>query len=240
MNKTTLFFISLASFGCVIHAHDSVGEIHRKKTDDIILDSAILRTADGHFITHDDIGIMLQLREYLRTILYGVKDTQNAITGPYHFDGTPHCLRTLTMLEKNIDTKIRNGWLAEVRDAFKKRTNDTKKRSEGTKTQQYMYIKESCRIHNRLNSILLLWAQAPEGKEDDAIDVYVNSFYDMSKFVIDLMNFLDDMISSCPRAKKQFLDKIPDTQERRKLQQLLDHILEQQKSKISKMRSLEE
>ena len=213
-------------------------ELQRKKNDYIILESAILRTADGHFITYDDIGIMLQLREHLRTILYGTKDKNGALTGPYTFDETSHCLRTLTLLEKKLDPATRDTWLTQIRDAFKERTKDTQKRAEGTKTQQYMYIKESCRIHNRPNSILLLWAQAPEGQEDDAIDRYVSNFYDMSKFVLDLMNFLDDMVSSCPKAKKQFLNKISDAQERKKLQQLLDHILEQQKAKLNKVKSI--
>jgi len=209
----------------------------RKRHENVILDSAILRTADGHFITHDDIGIMLQLREYLRTILYGTKDKNGILTGPYFFDNTPHCLRTLTYLEKKLDNIIRDTWLTQIRNAFKKRTKDTQKRSEGTKTQQSMYIKESCNLHRRPNSILILWAQAPEGQEDDAIDKYVTSFYDMTKFVLDLMNFLDDMVSSCPKAKKLFLEKIPDTQERKKLQQLLDHIFEQQKAKLNRIKS---
>ena len=215
-------------------------ETQRKKNDnDVILESAILRTADGHFITYDDVGILLQLREYLRTILFGTKDKSGILTGPYTFDGIPHCLRTLTLLEKKLDVTARDAWLIQVRDAFKERTKDTKKRAEGTKTQQYMYIKESCRLHNRPNSILLLWAQAPEGQEDDAIDTYVSNFYDMAKFVIDLMNFLDDMVSSCPKAKKQFLDRIPDAQERQKLHQLFDHILEQQKAKLNKVKSID-
>ena len=49
------------------------------------------------------------------------------------------------------------------------------------------------------------------------------------------MNFLDDMISSCPKAKKQFLDRIPDEQERAKINRLLNHIFEQQKNKIKKI-----
>lgn len=238
MNKQLSFFTLMILCTTIIQGESNT-EKQRKKNENVILDSAIIRTADGHFITYDDIGIMLQLREYLRTILYGTKDSHGTIVGPYTFDNTAHSLRSLTILEKKLDANLRNKWLKEVRDAFKERTKDTKKRAEGTKTQQYMYIKESCRLHNRTNSVLLLWAQAPEGKEDDAIDTYVLSFYDMAKFVIDLMNFLDDMISSCPKAKKQFLDRIPNTQEREKLNTLLNHILEQQKTKIQQLKSID-
>lgn len=207
-----------------------------RKHSDMIIDSATLRAADGHFVTYDDIGIMLQLREYLRTVLYGTKNADGALSGPYFFDNTPHCLRTLVQMEKNLESATRDAWLAEVRNAFNEHTKDTKKRAEGSKTQQYVYIKRSCELHNRLNSVLLLWAQAPEGQEDDAIDTHVHTFYDMAQFVVDLMNFLDDMVSSCPRAKKQFLDKIPIPAEREKLARLLDHIYEQQMKKITKLR----
>lgn len=217
-----------------LYAKDT--EILKKKSDDAtIIDSAILRTADGHFITYDDIGIMLQLREHLRIMLYGSKNHDGVITGPYTFDNKAYCLRTLTLSEKNINQETKESWLTDVRNAFKERTKETKKRAEGTKTQQYLYIEASCTLHNRPDSILLRWAKAPEGKEDDAIDVYVTSFYEMSTFVIDLMNFLDDMISSCPKAKKQFLDRIPDEQEREKVHRLLNHIFEQQKNKIKKI-----
>lgn len=206
-----------------------------QRNDDTIIHSPTLRTADGHFIDEDDIGLMLKLREHLRTTLYGIKDAQGQLTGPYTFDGKAHCLRTLTMLEKNLPTQTRNQWLTQAIDAFNAHTEDTKKRSVGTKTQQYMYIKEFCRLHNRPDSILLIWARAPEGQEDDAINIHATTFYKMSTFVVDLMNFLDVMISSCPKAKKLFLSKIPNEQERAKLAQLFDHILEQQKIKISKI-----
>ncbi len=232
-----VFITPLLIFNCM-YTQDEPTE-QRKKNDNVIFDSAILRTADGHFITYDDVGIMLQLREYLRTMLYGTKDKSGILVGPYIFDDIPHCLRTLTLLEKKLDATVRDAWLTQVRDAFKERTQDTKKRAEGTKTQQYMYIKESCRLHNRPNSILLLWAQAPEGQEDDAIDIHVRNFYDMAKFVLDLKDFLEDMVSSCPKAKKQFLDRIPNKEEHQKLQQLLDHILEQQKAKINKVKSID-
>jgi len=211
-------------------------EVTRKQQNTII-DSATLRAADGRFITYDDIGIMLQLRGYLYTMLYGTKDAQNTVTGPYQFNGKAYCLRTLTALEKELDSSVRDSWLTEVRNTFKERTKDTKKRAEGTKTQQYLYIKESCSLHNRLNSVLLIWAKAPEGQEDDAVDIHIHSFYEMAQFATDLMNFLDDMISSCPGAKKQFLDKIPDLREREKIKRLLDHIFEQQKKKISKVKN---
>lgn len=205
------------------------------KKDDIILNSPTLHTADGHFIDQDDIGLMLQLWEHNRTILYGTKNAAGEITGPYTFDDKPYCLRTLTMIEKNLPTQKRDQWLAQAIDAFIKHTEDIKKRSVGTKTQQYMYIKEFCRLHNRPDSILLIWAKAPEGQEDDAINVHATTFYKLSTFVIDLMDFLGVMISSCPKAKKMFLSKIPNKDERDKLERLFNHILEQQKSKINQV-----
>lgn len=205
------------------------------RNDATIIQSPTLRTADGHFIDEQDIGLMFQLREHIRISLHGTKDAEGNITGPYAFDDKPHCLRTLTMAEKKLPTHIRDQWLAHVIDAFNKHTEDTKKRSVGTKTQQYMYIKEFCRLHNRPESILLIWARAPEGQEDDAISIHATTFYKLSTFMVDLMNFLDVMISSCPKAKKLFLSKIPNEQERAKIAQLFDHILEQQKTKINKI-----
>ena len=144
MNKKMVFITPLLMLSYLYaHTEHVTTEAQHKKNDRVILDSAILRTADGHFITYDDVGIMLQLREYLRTILYGTKDKSGILTGPYIFDGTPHCLRTLTLLEKKLDATMRDAWLTQVRDAFKERTKDNKKKAEGTKTKQYIYLNES-------------------------------------------------------------------------------------------------
>ena len=69
-------------------------------------------------------------------------------------------------------------------------------------------IKESCKLRGCHHSFLLTWGSCPEGKELESIKTHLKTFHDFSQFNVDLINFLSDLIYSCPKGYAQFKEMI--------------------------------
>jgi hypothetical protein len=65
-------------------------------------------------------------------------------------------------------------------------------------------IGESCEKHNRSNSLLLDWARIEGDDETESFNKQVTNFTIFHEFCTDLVNFLEDLIRSCPKAQQQF------------------------------------
>ena len=61
----------------------------------------------------------------------------------------------------------------------------------------------------------------------------VKTFDNLACFLYDLINFLDDLVSSCPKARKQFIENLKNERERAIYEQRFSKILEIQKNKIN-------
>jgi hypothetical protein len=61
----------------------------------------------------------------------------------------------------------------------------------------------------------------------------VQSFDAHFTFLNDLLNFLDDLISSAPKGCAQFLESLSNPQERKKYEQNFHIVFEKQKQKIN-------
>jgi hypothetical protein len=64
---------------------------------------------------------------------------------------------------------------------------------------------ESCSKRNRGDSFLLTWGECPEGKEVEMLTKQMTSVKQFDQFLTDLVNFLKDIIYSCPKARADFL-----------------------------------
>lgn len=199
----------------------------------VVLELNSLRMFEGKSfgITKELIRAMLVIRTQILHMLHGIAKDGNR-EGLYTFNDRSYTVMQLADLEAH--NKIDTTWIKHVKQEFTKQIQPFLDLGRGFKPQMLMFISESLRLHRRdfTKSILLKWAESDDDMQ--AFKVYVNTFHDLSEFLHELLNFLDDLISSCPKAKQQFIDNLKTEREKTMYAQRFDQLLEQQLAKISK------
>jgi len=79
--------------------------------------------------------------------------------------------------------------------------------ARGAKEQMLVLMEESCQKRDRMDSFILRWADAPEGCETVLSEKEIITFRHFDLFLSDLLNFLEDLTYSCPKAFGQFVAK---------------------------------
>jgi hypothetical protein len=102
-----------------------------------------------------------------------------------------------------IHQAMRN-MLSFMKRDFEKKVIDFIKDAETFKAAMLTLIQESCQKRNRPHSLLLGWADSERGREMEHFHKTIVSFNDFYWFTNDLINFLSDMIHSCPKGMAQF------------------------------------
>lgn len=142
-------------------------------------------------------------------MLDGEIDNTGKKVGYYTFNGQLYSINELIALEARLDEEsLMNqtdkqqfaAALQAAKDDFEKKISPYVGNARGAKQQLLLLIQESCKKHNRLDSILLKWGEEQEGEEGSAMRTNITTLMQMKVFCIDLTNFLKDMIHSCPKA----------------------------------------
>lgn len=130
---------------------------------------------------------------------------------PYEFEKKKHTIAELRQREN----QQQNDWrfpilLQKIRADFEKISEPFHDviQGAGVKAAMGFLIKESCSKRNRLDSLLYIWVTTDEKNEYELFDFHIKSITDVEIFLIDLHNFLGDLVFSCPRAHAQFKDQI--------------------------------
>jgi hypothetical protein len=74
----------------------------------------------------------------------------------------------------------------------------------GAKDQMMVLLIESCQKHNRTDSFLLKWVESPDNGEIQYFHDQITSFKALDQLCTDFVNFMDDIMRSCPKAMAQF------------------------------------
>ena len=177
---------------------------------------------------------MLIIRTHILHMLHGTLKNGNRI-GSYTFGNQQYTVKQLYDAEKNgtIDKQTLQSWLPAVKQDFAIKIEPFLELGRGSKPEMLILIEESLRLHRRQNSILHMWAQEPEGDDMIGFDREVQSFVNHYVFLNDLLNFLDDLISSSPKGCTQFLESLSTEQERKVYAQRFHDVFERQKQKIN-------
>lgn len=69
-------------------------------------------------------------------------------------------------------------------------------------------IEESCQRRNRSNSLLLAWTKIPDGTTEQLFHSHIKTYRALGELCMDLLNFMEDLLSSCPKAIKAYHDFI--------------------------------
>ena len=185
------------------HAHS----IH---TRSIKLQSGILSKVDGIFFDGETIGPLKRYQNNLRDFLTGKRTPDGKRHPQYTFEGKPYTMQELSKMEttrgSNVELKER---LRQIRSEFEDFSLEFRGVARGSKPFMATLVEESCARRGRLhNSILYIWAKTDEAEEEQLFDDHVHTIRDLEMFFTDLHNFLGDMMESCPKARRQFQEKV--------------------------------
>jgi hypothetical protein len=177
------------------------------------LESPIISSIDGLSIgiTGESIAMIKQFQAAITKILLGER-RGNGRVGTYEFEGKKYNVQELRKLEAMHPDDPRFAMLlTQIRGDFETISQPFQAvlYGEGTKTIMGFLIEESCMKRNRLpNSLLYIWAKNTEKDEYELFDIHVKSIKDFEMFLIDLNNFLGDLVFSCPIAYRQFKEQV--------------------------------
>lgn len=190
------------------------------KTDEsrhiILLENEVLHIVDGNplAINGTTIGMMLHLRSEIGKRRHGVKH-EGKLTGIYTFQDKKYTMAELVTLEtewyanptkenKEKISQLYQYMQNHIKEEFLKLTAPFLADARGAKGQMVVLITEWAQKAHRINSHLLNWAHTKESEEASALKSQIPTLKDFEQFCVDLVNFLESLMRSCPKACNQF------------------------------------
>ena len=185
----------------------------------LTLKDPVIKLIDGMRIGVDGekIGFMLKIRLRIKTMQYGTKIAPNVFKGEYIFQNKPYSINELVHVESKFKTahdadpkKITelSAVLADAKQDFVKEIMSFMETARGMKKHITKLIDESCKRRDRKDSELRRWGAAKEGHEEKQFNDDIKDFKTFDAFCTDLSNFLEDLIHSCPKGRKQLQQMI--------------------------------
>lgn len=152
----------------------------------------------------------------IREIEKMIHGTLNPLTkqhkGKYSFQGRLYTVKELMTLEKNIHTSSTNiqtefiRLLESVKEDFITTNEPYLEQIQTIKSIALKFMMEWALNHNREDCYMLSWAKEKNGHEFEALRKNITSFEKHYLFCNDLVSFLSDFATSCPRAWQQFIE----------------------------------
>jgi hypothetical protein len=184
----------------------------------IILESSVIKLADGIFITADTIEFTRKYRLKLLEFLLGELLANGLRKGKYILLGKLHSIESLAKIEQSIKNSTKPGdiiiqaalqeLLTRAKADFIVQSNAFIESGRGSKNITTILIEEDCLKRNRPDSLLLEWSKTKEGQESTMFEKQITSFGLYYHFLTDLVNFLLDLTHSCPKAESQLRDRV--------------------------------
>ncbi len=203
MKQLTLsLLLSLPLFFNTAQAkHLNLGE-HNKNIEKTI------EFLDGHFgrIDGATIGILVHVAQKIKNLHHGAQNGKGVRIGSLEFEGKLYSVAELAELEsKYPNNPVLKELLIHAKKAFENLVNESMAHARGVKNSIIPLIRESCSRRNHKDSLLLTWADVPEGNETIIFHTEIQTFKALNDFCQHLTDFLGDLTESCPKAKEQFL-----------------------------------
>lgn len=163
----------------------------------IVLESEILHFIDGTVVTLDSVRTIKQYQKQIK-----------------HFLNKHHTLNDLEQILFDLAVKEKNNTLTDSeKDALSIFISDFVSFSEPfianlnpAKGGIAPLIEESCQKRNRSTSLLLIWIKTEDGTEKEMFKAHISTYKALGEFCMDLLNFTDDLLNSCPKAMKSYHD----------------------------------
>lgn len=177
----------------------------------ISLNPDIIAIIDGKSIGiyGELVGAVYKIARDIQAMQLG-KFTPQGRIGMYLFRNQQHSIHSLATMEQQcIINQDEQGikdiqeLLIKIRQEFYAVVSPFLGQAQAAKGPMYLLISESCTKRNRPDSLLLDWAKSTED-ESIALQKAITKFELFDQFCTDLVNFLGDLLHSCPKARAQF------------------------------------
>ena len=170
-----------------------------------VLTSSVISLVDGKKIgvTGHTMLIMMDIRRKMLTILS---------SRVHSFENKTWTLTELAQFEqehkksKRRIRKLHETCLEATIQEISARSCSYAKLAHGAKSSLLVLINESCKQHNRSKSVLQNWGQVKDGTESEQLYRDLKNMQLCAEFCQDMINFLEDMMSSCPIGQAQLYD----------------------------------
>ena len=170
-----------------------------------VLTSSVISLVDGKKIgvTGHTMLIMMDIRRKMITILS---------SRVHSFENKMWTLKELATFEQEYKKskrrikKLHETCLGSIIQEISARSCSYAKLARGAKSSLLVLINESCKQHNRSKSVLQNWGQVKDGTESEQLYRDLKNVQLCAEFCQDMINFLEDMMSSCPIGQAQLYD----------------------------------
>lgn len=189
--------------------------IDKPSKQHITLQSPALHTFDGTSIgmNGNAVRLIMYVRREINTQLFGKTTKSGVVEKCYQFEQKYYTIQELAILEDEINTKgtaAQKAALAQLlqhaKHDFIEKVRPFMENARNSKRVMLLLIEESCKKRTIEDTTLLIkWAESKTEIDELAIfDQEISSFKLFNKFCCDLLNFLGDLVISCPNSVAQF------------------------------------
>lgn len=171
------------------------------------LKSEILKSVDGLIVDGPTIAMIKKYQIESISILLGKRQPNGRRVGLYTHDSKYYSATQLCELESNgkLNEKSVTSLLNQMRKDFERISAPFQQTVRSVKPMIAELILQSNHLRGRHSSLLNKWAH-PSIVDDQALfDKHVHTIKEFETFLIDLHNFLNDLVESCPKGQKLYL-----------------------------------
>ncbi len=186
----------------------------------IVIES--LSKFDGLFFTADTIEVLRKYQRSMLAIVNGDRHPDGSYHGKYIYKGNSYGAHDLAKIEQQLESQkgslnpeiytqeknILNALLENAIHDFREISHEFEAIIRDAKTIVAEFVKESCLQRNRTDSLLIQWSHTDEGKEFDVFKKEADTLIKFDQFCVDLLNFFNDLIRSCPKARQAFDNRV--------------------------------
>jgi hypothetical protein len=213
--KKIISIIALSSSLLSVTEAVATQEIEQPSKQHITLESHALSTFDGSSvgINAEVVHLIIFARKSINQQLFGIHNPDNSYTGMYTFNNKQYTIQQLVKIEDAAtgsgNSADREGLQAILRAAKKDLLNKLHSFMENARNSKQLLlvlIEEDCTKRNLDDhSLLIKWGEADTAAQELAIfDEHIYSLRLFNRFCCDLLNFLGDLLASCPKGAEQF------------------------------------
>lgn len=172
-------------------------------THTVILISA--KKFDGSFINGEVIRDIRKYQFDIRNMLLGEWQVDRTRVGNYEYEGNKYSVQELATLEQEVGNHQQlQLLLTQMQTDFMHISEPFEQAIRNAKSILEILVTQSNKLRNRKDSILNKWSEYSVNNERELLETHIQTIQEFNIFLIDLCNFLTDIVESCPKARKQY------------------------------------
>jgi len=214
MNKI-ITTITLSTTLLLPHCAIAMLTIEQPSKTHIVLESPVLHTFDGAAIgiNAEVVHLIIYARKEISKLLFGVHNPDNSYTGMYTFKGATYSIQQLVEIEdraltdhNNADIKDLQTILRTAKSDFLAKVHPFMENARNSKRLLLTLLEEECAKRDLADTTLLIkWGETKTAADELAVfDEHIHSIRLFNRFCCDLLNFLGDLLASCPKGTERF------------------------------------